>query len=284
MVLQFLAKQTPSRASARRYLVTPAVAHEFPLNVRAYNLSQTPIAFTPELSLPGRPGEKAAPVTIPALGSIDIAWKLDVTSSLDIAQTRFITVSGQAETGLQPLPLAIPVVMEGTLEQHLKKHKRQDPLKITDLANWKTNIAGHGKSNFSITNEGAWRMDVKFAGNGGNWAYPKFTLPEPLDPKVYSGFLIRARILQGAGGVALIAESGGGLPSFWVSDLFPADGAWHVVYVPFAEFKPGPGGAGNQNTRLDVASWKDISIGMGSRNAENALEVSHFVVVGGSDN
>lgn len=125
-------------------------------------------------------------------------------------------------------------------------------------------------------------MGVTFTGNGDKWAYPKFNLSEKIDPADYSGFLIRARILHDARGVAVIAESDGGLPSFWVSDLFPADGAWHVVYVPFAEFKVGPGGAGDQNTRLDPTAWKTISIGMGSNTADNALEVSHFLLVGGN--
>ena len=302
LVLQFLAEQTPSRASARRYLVTQETAHEFPLNVRVHNLSQAPILFTPEVSLPGtverlpgtverlpsKAGESAAPVTVPAMGYSDIAWKLDVTPYLDIAQTRFIFVSGKFENGIQPLPLAIPVVIEGSMEQHLKKHKKQLPLRIAALTNWKSIIALNGKSKFSITRvagagvDGVWRMDVKFSGAAGNWAYPKFKLPEKIDPEAYSGFLIRARILQAASGVAIIAGSSGETPSFWVSDLFPADGEWHVVYVPFAEFKPGPGGAGNQNTRLDPAAWRDIGIGMGSKGADNALEISQFILVGGS--
>ncbi|MEA3206982.1 MAG: hypothetical protein QOE70_39 [Chthoniobacter sp.] len=282
LVLQFLAEQTPSRASARRYLITQETAHDFPLHVRIHNLSQAPIAFTPELSLPGKTGEKAASVTVPAMGYSDLAWKLDVTPNLDIAQTHFISVSGKAEKGIQPLPLAIPIVIEGTLEQHLKKHKKQTPLQITSLTNWRPNIAGNGKSTFVITSEGAWRTEVKFSGGGGNWTYPKFILPEKLAPDAYSGFLMRARILQAASNVAIIAGSGDKSPSFWVSDLFPADGEWHVVYVPFAEFKPGPGGAGNQNTRLDPASWKDLAIGMGSKGPENALEVSQFILVGGN--
>ena len=282
LVLQFLDQQTPFRASARRYLATQALAHDMPLNVRVHNLSQSPIVFTPELTLPGKAGEKAAPVTVPAMGYSDVAWKLNVAPQLDLAQTRFISISGTSESGIQPLPLALPVIIEGTLEQHLQTHKKQMPLKITDLRNWKPNIAGHGKSSFSIPGDGVWRMDVKFSGSGGNWSYPKFVLSEKLDTDVYSGFLIRARIVKSASGIAVIAGSGGAACSFWVSDLFPADGEWHVSYVPFAEFKPGPGGAGNQNTRLDPALWKDISIGMGSEGSENAIEISHFIVVGGN--
>jgi len=282
LVFQFLAGQTPARVSARGYRITPETAHDFPLHVRIHNLAATPLACTPTLCLPGQAGREAQRVTVPARGYTDIAWQLDVSPALDIAQTRFIGISGQVETGIQPLPLAIPVVMEGNLEQHLKRHTMQQVLPITDLPQWKTNNAAPGTATFSVTSAGAWRMDVKFGGHGGYWAYPKLTLPGKLDPGVYSGLLIRARIMKPASGVAIIANSAGA-PNFWVSDLFPADGQWHVVYVPFAEFKPGPNGTGNQNTRLNPGAWMELGIGMGSKDAENTLEVSHFIVVGGSD-
>ena len=281
LVFQFLSQQTPSRTSARGYLVNQELARQLPVSVRISNLSPNPIVVTPELSLPGGAAEKAPPVTVPALGHSDVAWKLDALSQLDIAQTRFISLTGKSD-GVQPLPLAIPFVMEGTLEQHLAKHKNHFPLPITDLSRWSANIASQGRSTFSVTQDGAWRMGVTFTGSGDKWVYPKFSLPEKIDPAVYSGFLIRARVLHDAGGVAIIAESDGGLPSFWVTDLFPPDGEWHVVYVPFAEFKVGPGGTGDQNTRLDPTTWKKIDLGMGSHTQENALEVSHFMLVGGS--
>jgi len=68
---------------------------------------------------------------------------------------------------------------------------------------------------------------------------------------------------------------------FWSADIFPADGAWHVAYIPFAELQPGPNGAGMQNLRADPASWRTLALGMNSRVGENTLEVSHFLVVGG---
>ena len=281
LVFQFLSQQTPSRASARGYLITQELARKLPVSARINNLSPSPITVTPELSLPGKAAEKAPPVTVPAMGHSDVAWKLDAASQLDIAQVRFISVSGKSD-GVQPLPLAIPFVMDGPLEQHLARHKNHYPLPITDLSRWSANIAAQGRSDFSVTQDGAFRMGVTYTGNGDKWAYPKFTLPEKIDPSLSSGFLIRARVLHGAGGVAVIAESDGGLPSFWVNDLFPPDGEWHVAYVPFAEFKVGPGGAGDQNTRLDPTAWKKISLGMGSHTAGNALEVSNFLLVGGN--
>ena len=211
-----------------------------------------------------------------------MSWKLDASRHLDIATTRFITVRAKVASGVPPSPLAMPLIMDGSLEQHLQRHPRQRPLPIADLKRWSANVAGHGKSKFSVGPQG-WRMDASFSGTVGNWAYPKFTLPEKLDPAADSGFLLRARILKAASGIAILASPGqpGGV-GFWASDLFPADGEWHVVYVPFGEFKPGPNQTGNQNARLDPASWSVLALGMGGRVPENAIEVSDWIVVGGA--
>lgn len=155
-------------------------------------------------------------------------------------------------------------------------------LPITDLKRWKPRLAPHGKSTFSTTPENTWRMDVVFTGSGDSWVYPLFQLPANIDPVAYSGFLVRERITHDARNVAIIAETDGSSPSFWVSELFPPDGSWHVVYVPFSEFKPGPIATGNQNTPRDLTLWKELSLGMGCRTAENSIEVSHLVLVGGT--
>jgi hypothetical protein len=282
VVLQFVAAETPSRGSVRQYLVTQESARALPLKIRVHNLGKTPAEVAPELQLPGAAPERVKRVTVPALGCSDVSWRLDASKHLDIATTRFITVRADAAAGVAPSPLAIPMIMDGTLEQHLKRHPRQRPLPLADLKRWTANIAGHGKATFSAGPEG-WRMDASFSGAQGNWAYPKFALPEKLDPTADSGFLLRARIAKPAGNIAILAIPG--RPDdvgFWTTDLFPADGAWHVVYIPFGEFKPGPNQTGNQNARLDPASWKTLAVGMGSRGAENTIEVSHFLVVGGA--
>lgn len=283
IILQFLAPQTPSRISAREYLVTRETAQALPVNVRIHNLGKTPMEVTAALQLPGAKPDEQRSVTVPGMGFSDVAWKVDATRQLDIASTRFVTVQATVGAGIPPSPLAIPMMMSGTLEQHLQRHPRQRPVPITDLKRWSANIAGHGKSKFSVGADG-WRMNATFAGVHGNWAYPKITLTEKLDPATDSGFLIRARIMKPASGIAILAPpSQPGGVGFWSTDLFPADGEWHVVYIPFDEFKPGPNQTGNQNARLDPASWNALEIGMGSLVPENTLEVSHFLVVGGGD-
>ncbi|HCE43230.1 MAG TPA: hypothetical protein DET40_06760 [Lentisphaeria bacterium] len=279
IVLQFLNAQTPLRMSASKYLITQEISKILQLNIRIHNLSKTEIKLVPALQLPsGGKDESLAQITVPALGKVDVAWQVDASKNLDISDTRLIKVTAKTETEIQPAPLAIPMVMEGTLEEHLKRHGSQKLLPVTDLDLWKENIAGHGKSKFSAENS-IWKMDVAFSATVGSWAYPVFTLQNPIDPSVDSGFLIRARIPKSANNVALMANPNQP-DGFWMSDLFPADGEWHVVYVPFGEMKPGPGHAGMQNTRLNAATWKKIAVGMGTRVKENSLEISHLIIVG----
>ncbi|HBC87337.1 MAG TPA: hypothetical protein DCZ94_10310 [Lentisphaeria bacterium] len=279
IILQFLNTQTPQRMSTGKYLVSQDVAKTLPVNVRFHNLSQAEIKLVPTLQLPaGGKDEAMAQVTVPALGTVDVAWKLDASKNLDIADSRMIMVTAKVASEIQPAPLAIPMVMEGNLEEHLKRHGSQKALPITDLNLWSANIAGHGKSKFSAENN-VWKMDVTFSATMGSWVYPVFTLQNPIDPAVDAGFLIRARIPKSANNVAIMANPNQP-DGFWMSDIFPADGEWHVVYIPFEDMKPGPGHAGMQNTRLNPATWKRIAVGMGTGVKENSLEISHLIIVG----
>ena len=278
VVMQFLNAETPARASSRCYLITQETAHALPLHVRIDNLGAVGVTVTPSLTLPNGSAQESAPVTLVAHGSATVTWTVDASPALDIASVRLITVSVKSSAGVQPSPLAIPFVMEGTLAQHLAAHPRQRQLPFTALDHWQANNAGHGTARFSM-NDGVWRMDVTFKGVAGNWSYPKFTLSERFDATHDAGFVLRARIAKNANTVALMANPNQP-DSFWCPDLFPADGQWHVVYVPFTEFKPGPNGAGMQNSRLDVASWRILAIGMGNAVEENSIEISDFLVVG----
>lgn len=278
VVLQFLAQHTPARASSRRYLLSQETARALPVRVRIQNLSEAAVVMRPALTLPGGQVAAAEPVEVPARGMAECGWTVDASTVLDIAATRLLTVTAAADGIAQPSPLAIPMVMEGTLEQHLAKHRHQRPLPITDLSLWRANHAGHGRSSM-VVEDGIWRLADVFDAAGGSWNYPRFAMPQPIDPVRESGFVLRARIASAARNVAIMADPN--TPgAFWCTDLFPPDGAWHTVYVPFAELVPGPLGAGMQNTRQDPASWRMLALGMGGHR-ENTFEISHLLVVGG---
>ncbi|GAT32182.1 hypothetical protein TSACC_2580 [Terrimicrobium sacchariphilum] len=287
VVLQLLPQNTPSRASTRRYLVTQETAKALPITVRIHNLSKDPLDVIPELTLPGGTPLKKESVAVPAMGFVDVDWKLDASNTLDIAKTKFIIVTAKSSAGSQPSPLAVPFVMEGNLEQHLSIHRNKSPLPIADLANWRTNQS-KGKTSFSMLPDGVLRITSIFESNPGNrglWTFPRFTLPKPIDPSTAYGILIRAKA-SGGRAPAIIAKTGvnganEGIP-FWVPDIFPGDGEWHVAYIPFAEFKPGPAAIGNQNTRLDPTTWRVLEFGGRSLALEHTLEISHLILVGGS--
>lgn len=280
LVFEFLYKKSPCRPSVRRYLVTQAEATQFPIHIRLHNLSAYPHVFHPEITWPGATTEKPPAITLPPMGSTDLVFSKNIAGSLDTTETRFVTIAGHSGGIPAPLPLAIPLTTEGTIEQVLASNQNHQTCNVTDLSRWKPNIARNGSTKFEVLEGDICRVHVDFVGGRDNWSYPRFHLEEKIDESRFQGFAIRARIKNAASNVGFIAESEIAKPTFWATDLFPADGEWHVAYVPFSEFQPWPGGTGDQNARLDPASWKILCIGMGGKGFENDFEISHLMLVG----
>ncbi|MBP5232197.1 MAG: hypothetical protein J6333_02195, partial [Planctomycetes bacterium] len=67
---------------------------------------------------------------------------------------------------------------------------------------------------------------------------------------------------------------------FMSGELFPADGQWHVCYVPFGEFSPAPQHPQRQNAQFSPATIHTLYVGMMSDDAENVLTVSDVYLVG----
>jgi hypothetical protein len=283
IILQHRVEKSPGRSSAQRYLIDEATAAKLTVAVRIHNLSEHAERVIAQLHLPGpeNPGKVRAadPVEVPAQGAADVNWTVDALSSLDVAQTRFITITARGDKTVEISPLAIPLVVEGSLETHLRRHSQRKPLPIGELQRWQPMIAGHGKMTMSAP-DGHWQMDVSFTKSGGAWAYPRFVLPEPLSSTPADGLLIRARSLQPGRSMAIMLD-GEPRESFWAMDIMPADGAWHVAYLPFAEFRPAPGHPDLQNARLDLKRIQRMGIGMSTNVPKNTLEVSDLIVVGG---
>lgn len=279
LVLQFLFDKTPLRMNSSKYLLSHKVAKKLPITVRIHNLSNKAMKIVPTLQLPSS-GKKAKlkASTIPALGFTDVSWQIDASASLDITSIKMIKITAASDTGIKSTTLAIPMIMSGTLEEHLKRHGSKKALPITRLNQWTKNNASHGKAKFSVDNKN-FKMDISFSAPRNRWGYPIFNLKDKIDPTVDSGFLVRARIKNKAGTVALLANPNNP-EGFWIRDIFPADGEWHVAYIPFEDMKPGPGHAGMQNTRLNPAKWNRIAVGMGSHAKDNSLEISHLLIVG----
>ena len=112
------------------------------------------------------------------------------------------------------------------------------------------------------------------------WCYPIFTLPAPLDGRAAKGLVLRARLLHAGRNVDLMMQESPAKAGFWMTNLFPADGEWHTVYLPFSDFRVMPGNPDMQNAVFDVAKVRILEIGFASDVADNAMEISDLLVVG----
>lgn len=153
------------------------------------------------------------------------------------------------------------------IADYLKEAKYQLPLAVRDDYRWQENSSG--KLSFVQRQEDTYGYTVEFPPKVDRWAYPKFRLPQEVDPKSATGILVRARCLKPAA-VRVMSWDAQGEQSFTSFPIFPADGNWHVVYVPFSSYLSDAG------RQLPT----EISIGMNSMENTNEIEISDLIIIG----
>lgn len=283
VIVQHVIEKSQVKMSSRRYLLTESAAKLLKITARAGNMSDRSLKVTLHLKLPG--DAPATPIEsktleLPAMGHAEASWTVDASSNLDVAEVRYVKVEGDVEGSDQKIsPLAIPFIVEGDIDSHLARHSYKQAVPINELDRWKRNHAENGKLTFATQNGGVFRMDVKFTQPSSRWVYPTFKFAEPFDATKATGLLIRARIIGKAKNVAVMLRESDH-PGFWAMEIYPADGEWHVVYLPFGEFRPELGNPDMQNAVLKPEKLKSMQVGMGSNVDENAMEISHFLIVG----
>jgi len=268
--------------SPTRYLITAENAASLSLTIRAANLSILPQRVRLTLSLPGEATgmSQARSVTVPAQGMADVAWTVDARRALDIVRTLPLVVSGVTEDdGLPISPVAAPFRIEGTLEQFTSRFPGHVALPIDRIARWTKNVTHHGAMEMTSSGPGAWRFDARFKERGERWAYPKYRL----DPGQLAGtkaLVLRLRAKENAElRLMMFSASGGG---YWTSiPVAPADGGWHVAYVPFADFEPLPSHPDAEGGKLDLSRITSLAVGFHDRSPDNnnTLEVSDLLLI-----
>lgn len=278
LVMQFIPEGVPALHGPDGYLLQASAAGALPIRVRAWNLSSEPLAASLSLELPGKQQRlSAAAVTIPPRQSAEVNWTVDARESLDIEEFRHVSVSGAAGAA-GDARLAIPLRLEGTLEQYMERRPVRTRVGIDDLSKWEKNIAPHGQMSFASAGEGQWRMELSFSQKTDEWVYPKFRMPK-LAAGTVRGVLLRARAAE-AGGVRLMVFKGGA-GTYWTSQpIIPADGKWHAAWIPVEKFDPLSDI--NNVGSMELADADQLSIGMHNQSPTNAnvLEVSDFYLVG----
>lgn len=279
VVLQHIVDPGQITYSPACYLIDASAIGRLTIAVRAVNLADHPAQARLGLRLPGEsaaPDSRLQTVTIPAQSSANTEWTVDATDHIDIADTRPVIVEGFTADKQPVGALAIPMRAEGTLEGFRRHFPNAAEVPIADLGRWEKNITTHGTMNLSAQDAGGWRLDVSFKRAGERWVYPKFKLPRGLLPGA-DGLVLRLRAKHKA--ELRLMMFGTGKSGSWTSiPIAPADGRWHVAYVPFDQFETLPGHA----APADLGQMVSLAIGMHDSSAEleNTLDVSDVIVVG----
>ncbi|MCX7009190.1 MAG: hypothetical protein NTY53_18415, partial [Kiritimatiellaeota bacterium] len=265
--------------SKRAYHLSKAKAAALPITVRVQNMGDTPATVTPTLHLPG-PKPSSIPhvaLTVQPHAIAEAAWNVDAAAALDVCEIRHLRVTAACEQIPNILPLALPMLVDGELDEILARFPKQQRLPIAETSRWKVRTGG-GRQVFSSPDGKTWRMDLTSSRLGDAWAYPYFTLPTPINPDLFIGIVLRARAMRKASNNMLIMVEGTGQRDIRANDLYVADGQWHSVYVPFDQLRYFTPGMQNEPLRLDRISF--LSIGLVSRELTNTLEVSDLILVG----
>ena len=272
-----------AQVTYRKYLLDETAARSAVVHARASNLSTRPQHVTLELHLPGGPpaaSPEPTSVDLAPLASADVRWPVDLSRSLDVSEVRYVDVVGHTGDGGRLLPVAIPYLMEGTIEQLVARQTYRQPLPVHDLNRWVPNVSGNGRLSFTLADGGATRLRVTFAPMVDPWCFPIFRLPNQIDVGRARGLVLRGRVRRAAVGVDLMLQESPSKPGFWMTEVLPADDAWHAVYLPFSDFTVMPGNPDMQNAVFDPSKVTTMELGFVSRTGENEMDVSDLVVVG----
>ncbi|XHR30653.1 MAG: hypothetical protein ACFUZC_08835 [Chthoniobacteraceae bacterium] len=261
-------------ASIRGYEV-PETAKELPVKVKVTNLSSKPEAIRVTIQGNAREQNESDRVvqnlTIPAESSTEISAAIKRSAVAFDSQGRGI-VRFMGEGVGKILPGALFFATPLGLEQCLGSHAYRFALPISDLTRWETNASG--KLEWGASANGTWNFHVVY-GPGDKWAFPKFTVPQEVDPDRITGVVVRARCLHPATVRLMTWPKGKTNLSTTGYSIIKTDGEWHVAYVALSDFlKP----SGNEKPGRQIGK---ISVGVSDHeNAENTLEISDLIFVG----
>jgi len=281
VILQYLPDPAHVSYSSSRYIISPEDASHLPIRVRIFNLSAEPQTLSLRLALPGTTPEESAlrTVEVPAQGTTEALWTVDVSGKWTTPEPQPLLITGARADGTPVSPLAIPLLVEDNLGAYLPAYARQAPLPVDHLKNWTPNHSPAASARM-ITEDGAWKLEVKF-GAGDRWIYPKLNLP-PGTLAEADGFLLRARAKEAAD-VRMGLYDSDGATYLTIDPVIPADGKWHVIFVPLASFEANQEAGHKGNGEWRPGDILAVSAGMNDRseNRENTLEISDLLVVGG---
>jgi len=254
----------------RGYFLSPETT-QIPIHVWINNLGPEPREVRVTLENIGE-----FPVRVEGLARKEIFANVDVSKlsfENEANDIRWLKISAASDGGERVAPAALGFLVQGqgSVAETLKACKFSFELPLDEAFRWEGNANGE-----IVFHSGPpWGYKVKFAPGVDRWAFPRYTPPQEVDYRKITGLLLRARCEKNAI-VRVMAWTGTDHDASYTDDfsIFPSDGEWHDVYVPFASFL---------DCKEDGTPTRPItkfSVGLNSEHDENTLEISDLYLIG----
>jgi hypothetical protein len=202
----------------------------------------------------------------------------ELTQNVSISDVKFdsdgvalIRVRDELQRPDTTLPSVLRISRALGLNEYLSAYKYNFALPIGDLNRWMKNSSGDMQ--ISISGSGTVQIDEKFK-DKNNWAFPWLSLPQEVDLDRITGVLVRARCERQAAVKVMTWANESNANNVTGYPVFRADGEWHIAYVPFTDFIPP---SGDRKVGQQV---RRISLGLGSSELNNHLEISDLILLG----
>jgi len=198
---------------------------------------------------------------------------------LDEFRIQYRFVNNQPITANMAPPysvLSLRFLNEPTWEGLLEKHKNNVPL---DISAEKWTPSASGSLSIDATESGGVTLKCTF-GDVDKWCYPRLAVPEGIDLTQYSGVILRARAWGDTTPRFFLHEGDTGAGYMSESPLFPADGEWHAVRIPFDRLIYCAATPPDPNGRLDLETVNVMSVGYNTQSREASLEIGDCVLIG----
>lgn len=281
IVLQYIPDATKIATSSTRYMAGQDSAAALPIRVRVHNLAPQAAKLTLNLDLPGESAtdkSRSKEIEVPARDIAEIDWVIDTRGRWEKPEPLPITVSALDAQGEITSTLAIPMQVEGELDSFLPHYSRKITLPLGETKRWSPNMTASGMMNVEALGVTGVKLDFTFKG-GDRWAYPRFRL-EPRALVGADGFVVRARVTDSAD-VRMTLTGAGGATYITFDPVIPADGKWHVFFVPLSQFEPNQDAANHAAGDWRPEEITGVSAGMNDRSKDsiNSLEISDMYIV-----
>jgi len=171
--------------------------------------------------------------------------------------------------------VALRFLTEPTWEGLLAKHKTNVPL---DISPEKWRPSSSGRLSIDAAKERGVMLKCTF-GDVDKWCYPRVAVPEGIDLTKFSGVMLRGRATGETTPRFFLHERDSGAGYMTETALFPADGEWHAVRIPFDRLVYCGATPIDPNGRLDLDNVITLSIGFNTKSAEATLEISDCMLI-----